>query len=794
MNELERLFDAHPPGDLTEEEKANWASWDKFMEDSFAEIAAYYESENLVPPKAKLETINGSEKYVVYVYKYEDSLAKLLRQYISGDDFARGTYVANYCGRFFSEFIAGDINPVAAAIEINQRDLLDQSVADASAEVLRTVYNTVAHELFHAIQYRYDDQYSSILACRGRDGPTGHDAVIEGTAEAAAAMATLDKYPGYLSKDTFDAHPTDIGVFPYDYTAFLEAYDQDENYTPGVSPWWKSSQPYRTSSFWRYFAERFGGLRVYDTLFKEGLSEATLRGRYDWLDEGLEKVAGSPLYIVFPDFAAEFGSYVPSRYKGDHADWSGTVFRALHRLSATGEQACRQVEVTKENGGFDKIVIDNDSNNFLFKNTATCIELTWSGLPEPARIEVEAIHARSGVLDQLHLGISQLVSKGRVDRCYEAIMSEVNAGRIERAQGDCVYGKVFPGKYSDGLKVKRWLFGWQGGRQPQYRGGGHFFYRGLGSSGWATLVVANIANDPYDTTVITDPRSTGDRLELRFSLRASESRDRRRYQPVDFPDMTGSLSGPSMGGDRYSGYGVDPDSTRLPGGGLASFGLREVGQSNATFSVSLVGDGGPLQFGETGPVRGNVVGKVSGLTAPMSGFCAQGGERPPIGRVDKSDEEQLRITIDTDLCRRDGGGVTVVDHVAVEVILPFGRRYFPSTAPVDVITPGLEIYIDEYYKDLAAAGVPVPDSFLGGGPAAPGDDVGPSEAASPPGTGPSGGESTGGQAACECSCEEFEKLQEFGDALEAGDADVADIQALAQCTNTCMPQYMRCAR
>ncbi len=792
---VHQIVDALEWASLTEDERLRWSLWDQFIEESLSQIAKYYESEGLIAPKLPVRTIDGVKKYVVYVYDYHWSPKAESHDSVS----AEGIYYPNICRRIN----ALGFDPFPAYLTMSDDDFMKYQLGEVPGETVREIYNIAAHELFHAVQFAYDEAYSSILRCEGGER-AGGDAVIEGTATAAAVLATLQEYPGYLSEQVFSqtdqTRSKDIGVFPYGIEAVLEA-------NMGTL-----ASPYLTSSFWRYLTDRFGGLRVFDTLFRTRLRAATLEARYDWLDRSVKSISaqaaqdyevsaatapddssqaanrgGSPLYTVFPEFAAEFGSYVVSRYGGDHYDWLHAVFRPR-----TLDGNCRKVEVTDENNGYAEVLVDFEDP--LFANSITCIDLRWRGLPEPSSIEVEAIHKRSEVLDQLHLGIAYLLTNDTADWCYEALMAEVEMGRIERHQGDCSYGKVFPGSYSANLFVKRWGFGWQAGRQPRYRGGGHFFSRALGSGGRATLTLTNMSPKPFQTDHIPTKADPDEPLILRFSRHATDSNDGRRFQPVDFPDMTGSLSGPSMGGDRYSGYGVDPDATRLPGGGLASFGLREVGQSNTTFSVTLVGDGGPLQFGETGPVHGNVVGKVSGLTAPMSGFCAQGGQRPPIGRVEKSDEEQLRITIDTDLCRRDGGGVTVVDHVAGEVILPFGRRYFPSTAPVDVITPGLEIYIDEYYKDLAAAGVPVPDSFLGGGPVVPGDDGGPSEAASPPGTKPSGGELTGGQAACECSCEEFEKLQEFGEALDAGDADVADIQVLAQCTNTCMPQYMRCAR
>jgi hypothetical protein len=250
-----------------------------------------------------------------------------------------------------------------------------------------------------------------------------------------------------------------------------------------------------------------------------------------------------------------------------------------------------------------------------------------------------------------------------------------------------------------------------------------------------------------------------------------------------------ATSGGPMGPDRYDTYGVAV-GPRMPGYGLPGLAFRQVDREGG-YAVSTLGaDGNPLTHGDTGPFFGVVwAGTQRGRITPSSAFCPDAAEAP-IGIVRQSDEEMLDMTVATAICNIER---QVVDSIEIDVTLPFGRRYFGETRPADAITPGLELYIDEYYRDIRQAGFPLPPGYSRrldsreDGEAGP---VGPSGPGSDPGSG--GNSSVSGAQGCACTCDELESFGDLGDGLIGGINAVLRRDEITRCMNQCMVEYQAC--
>jgi len=354
---------------------------------------------------------------------------------------------------------------------------------------------------------------------------------------------------------------------------------------------------------------------------------------------------------------------------------------------------------------------------------------------------------------------------------------------------ECDFGKLFVKEYPDGRVSKTWFLG----EAAQGTSGGDFFARKLGDSGIAFLVLTNMAPDPFQTETVPQTATDQRPLTLTFSIDRFASADGRQFLPPEIQKVIapGSLTDPvpSMV-DRYAFYGlVRREPLRIPGT-ISAFGIESV-DGSTRYSVMPMSSTG-YQFGQVGPLFGNV---FNGQGA-MSGLCDTRGTPRPIGRIEKSSEEQLRISVDTDLCEvRPGGSIARVDHVAGQFFLPFGRRYYSELTPRDIVTPGLELYIDEYLKHARDAGLPIPPTvhFADGSPV-----LGSAGAPSSGGAGSAGTGLMGGvvPAKCDCSCKAFKELEALARSFKkgAGPADTAVLKKAGMCMQQCLPSFAHCQR
>ncbi|MGB5296823.1 MAG: hypothetical protein WBP34_17925, partial [Thermoanaerobaculia bacterium] len=206
----------------------------------------------------------------------------------------------------------------------------------------------------------------------------------------------------------------------------------------------------------------------------------------------------------------------------------------------------------------------------------------------------------------------------------------------------------------------------------------------------------------------------------------------------------------------------------------------------------------PIAFRQTGPLMAMVLQGGYGADAPgpaaatrSSHFCNPGGEQPSVGRITRSDDELLEISIDTPICEMSlenmslcRNGCPKVDHLKADLTLAFGWRHFAENEIEDLVTPAVQLDIDRYHHEVF--GDPLPYPTGGGGDGDGGEDG--SE-----GNG-SGADGTGADI-CLCTCEEYEEIQRRTEETESGGMpDMKFLAKVMRCAFECVEEYRACGR
>lgn len=307
-----------------------------------------------------------------------------------------------------------------------------------------------------------------------------------------------------------------------------------------------------------------------------------------------------------------------------------------------------------------------------------------------------------------------------------------------------------------------------------------------------------------------------DKLVLKFSIYRTSMIDGRRYRPVDMiqlRDISNQIPSPisafsnygaaaefkfigaafSKGNsistqniDRYSFYGIKKPRPVLQSGLGSTFQTVSVADPKKKYSIlPLAAD--EFQFGYIGPFKG----VVSNETNAMSSLCRNSAVKP-IGEITKSDDEQLRFKIDADLCILMPNGQSVkVDSVVAEFIYPFGRRAFPETAPQDVITPGLELYIDEYLKELARRGLIIPSTVLLSDGTHP-NNAGPVNNPGDPTNTPSDKKTN--TSVYDCTCKAFARIKKLIEEAKRDPSKRKEMMAALRSLQVCQPKFAKCKK
>jgi hypothetical protein len=731
------------------------------------EIGNLYRSAgHLAPHLAPIVDVNGAPTYRAYLFPFAGSVLR-------GD---RGPAVgATYQPTCGLESFFG-FNDVLPWLAVNQKPGASK----------KRYLGSMSHEMMHALANgdRLLDE------CHGNAFT-----ITEGIPNGAAMYIYKLKFPGYTGKLTRSRSAVGLRSYALSLTYGDETAKAVKSQLDVVSG-------YGAGSLWFFIAERFGGLSVFPHFLAKTLSKAANREEIlKWYDERLQKLPGlqpvvsaaaqrtqsNPaeppgLYEVYPAFVTEFASYGGKRYFA----YAGRTFRSQKQARDAwlkfGFNGCKLYTITPTSR-IAKITLT------MSQNSARCFRIKLDGFSGNVTTKMEVISERLNLLDQLHIGWAWKDGPKKTENCYE------ERENLKSKWPPCIYKTFSQTGPSAGKYARTWPLE------------GIDFGTGGGASAERTYILSNLAVKPWKTktyfdlllkVAATDSTLKGKPAEPVGPL--APLRKKGAGKPVTSlgdlgkEELYGHNTNPIIKDDSIKGFSVLRYAPNRFQGGKA---VTEGG-----YGVQING----LEYGDTGPVYG-VVAHISMESGNGGGVVSSvlckpaGAERPAIGEVIQSDEDAFRITLDTDLCKAGpdtlkqcDNGCPVVDHMTAELNMAFGWRQFNKTAPVDIVTPGVQRYINT-----------MPDSFqeamrFGAGTALPEDGASPATPGQP---GPGGtGTSTGGQiigSACLCTCEEQSALQARGEELRAqldagGDAAAAwaEINSQMGCFDSCRREYMIC--
>ena len=444
----------------------NDLKWGPLFEDDLREIAAQFAAMGFDPPDmattsdrlgGQIVEADETEKYAVYLYNFLDFG---LRNKAWQAEYRK----FNPLEAIFSTVVWQDaLDAIGFKPEIigsaagyafgchggrNFFGIDKSNLEDRRVGLNPWLYRILAHELLHIIQYTYDKKYRSIKMCEAGRSDNMYNVVVEGMAEAATNYVTAIKYPGWLAVT--------------DDRSALGAYSYLTNFAEITS----RAYAYDTSSFWRHFADRWGGLEFFEFLLRQTYQATpndTWHERMKWLDRALKVYARDTakdslyqhgLYLAFPHFMTELLSYGNTRYLGliedldeedepeeedpeaNQAKWRQRVIwncteggQKKRDNSLMGDPPAERTlwaKMTKEplDGYGDEAIIEV---GLLLPLASHCAKIEWEGYDPPDRMVIEVIGTNKKHIDQLHLGVAD---RGMPDAdCYRHVQGKPDTAR-----------------------------------------------------------------------------------------------------------------------------------------------------------------------------------------------------------------------------------------------------------------------------------------------------------------------------------------------------------------------------
>ena len=661
------------------------------------------------------------------------------------------------------------------------------------------LYIALAHELVHAIQSNYPASHDALGGCNANT--LDFQNASEGTANALAFHLAARKWPKYYLKYQWQTITTDssgnefeVWKINADTGALNENLVGLRNYSrpfldlSEASASERSLAAYNTASFWFNVTDRYG-IGFVDYLLRQPLAHGDFPSLLEWVDDALRSYRPDidGLYTVFPHFVTEFASQAGSRFPfeefgnyslGRELDHDPDGAGELKSPIPSGDDEWRRAWIERVLGKCQEVVLRPDESDMgevrfsLDRLGAACLDISWQGFNDNFELYLEAEHSSLRMIDQVNIGLIYQRWNGKELYCY----NEVHPHYSEPLW-TCMHEKPFLTSGSQPLiYTKRWSE-----TGILFNGDGH-----------RLVAISNVARNARDTRAFTDR----DPLVVRVGIAESKARDGKHYDPP-FSAFKGS---PGMGMARFdseSKYGITKAPT--PAAMLLNFGLPVKG-SEEQYGLSWLGKLPAL--GYRGPFKGTITApQKRGVLSVVSSMICKRHQNGEIGRMLRFDRDHLWIDIDADLCELKvpppaNGDFPVVDHVRASLRLPFGWQYDPASAPADIVTPGMQVFIDRYNKRLPmvlsgawqnSAGASDPEPDGANRPAAPdGSQVG------------AGGLSSGSVLhgdPCTCSCEELAAFDEQAEAAKkSGDNDAGMSLAteMMACMGQCQREYMLC--
>ena len=783
----------------TNYEKDGLDHWTGRLESMLAIVAKLY-SDAGFPEPVHLQKTDDGKKYTVYLYDYAKSRYEWVEEEKNGAksiaplDYARARTNDASCTDGKPGWISYNMAYLFAGRKAGQSqgDYAEYLVKEA-----RDQFRSLAHELFHAIQYA-EMKRLNLIPC---DRVRYWQAVwTEGLTQAVAVYMT-DTQPTWQdsvsAKNSGEEVRGEFGyAFPWPHAASF-----------GSKDW--SRDIYATNALFRYALERYGGedslegLKIALKLLRAGVPKNTEDSLVKWFNKGLKEISkgndedndkGMPLPIYFPEFLAHHGGSA-GRYDVEEAKWLNSTFGG-----------CEEVELKL---GTSKNIVGKRRS--LDNNRAECLKVKVVGLSPGQCLYVDLTVANEKLehVDPIHLSAVRLGGETTFDwsttefDCYELSKS----GKADKKKPYCVI------KPQTGTKGKNKDISLQ--NKSHVRSWFTYQQKSIATSVENIYVFSNVPHEPNGQKYST----------IRFERTVAVSATRMKNNGAEMecpgsgankPTRTGALN--SKPGDGYLAS-LPTDATAMPfliaeagagliddgDEGLAAVFLHEypdgadedeiVGRSTFTFRTEK-----PVRFGAVGTYPAAVSGTqliVGPGAATGEGMLVNASSKEPSGTMEvvRFDDELLHVRVRGRYCRVSNmvnGRCTSVETVEGEVIKAFGWVYDRAQTFTSIDTPVMGLY-RALFDDILpnGNGLTAPANSINGGRQGPGASIG----APMPGTSSAGG-STGSVQACKCSCEELAELdarmEAFSEtAQDLGDDEIPDLSNFPVNAMGCM---MKCAQ
>ena len=690
--------------------------------------------------------------------------------------------------------IASTLSPcVGAKFDDSRLSFMQFSSAQLNNAPPMQLYYILAHELVHVVQNAQQFRYLANTDDCNLPGWLG-----EGTADALAVYLTHKHFPGYYPPISLGIGKNIHGLRPY-----------DKNLA-----WQNSSKlpDYRTSSFWTYLAERYhkGRFDFFGTYFAVPDAKGGRDDWFDWLntalmtDDAVKATTKAGLYLVFPDFLANYASWGGKKYPHiSEKLWLQEAFGGCHTVTLSPQQASRGLNLELE------------------PLSGQCIRISVEGLNagQLSAVKLMLRDSSEANLDNLHLApvsmSSNMQGYGLNFNCYD--MSK------KYPQGSCLEKPFTGSKASKGQEaasfVKTWLSLPQESATGSYE---NLFILAHSPLNPSQQNHANRAKQKVTLNIgletssfVSTVKPAGPKTQGRVMNPAASNADELGATPMKGGEAAGNLAGIMSNPDLMSQMmflmpqmPIDMGAVMSGAGfnGLNQLVLEEVNMQDdelepgLSFSITLMPPGIP--FGASG----NFKGVAMGMLEPQAGLegiffpwpMPNEGEVPENALVEVLEytDTLLHLKLSGTVCQwgnieRDSSGTVTgcskLDSFSGEIKKPFGWLYDLEQTFSSIDTPGMEVYRKDLLDSLANSGFPFPQF--------PGADDPASETGDGSSPGPAVDSGSTEPYVCTCSCEEFLEIEAMATELEdlpEGSMPPAAFMEKMQCLPSCMMQYAQC--
>lgn len=683
-------------------------------------------------------------------------------------------------------------------------------------------YRIVAHELAHVVQY---SQAAYIAGPRVDGKAPGW--VTDGTADALAAAAMKNRGHDPRPPLTLRGSRSVYGLRPYDRALTWVSGDLADQHGN------KLITDYTASSFWTYLADRYfeGSFRYLIDWFAVPDPH---QGRDDWLewvddllrfdDGGIDE----PLYLVFPDFIANYAAWGHKKYPNiGEEEWLRNAFTSCETVTLTPAEPVQPLDLELE------------------PLSAACVKVKVDGVDpgEVFAVQWMAYEQDTDKLDNLHLTASRLGGTigGEPFECYDyakamgpsaLCIDKPFTGSKGRQLADIDQGGV---TNRDGFFVKTWL-----GAEQEHTGGGSV-------ENLYFMVHAPVYPKDAEHDVMIKPGEQYVQVEIgleRHRLAQSGSTGKKATASVNGTAGLGTV--PMQGGEGSQAEGPEgllasitaamnagtnpeamsqtmflqntPMGTLLPGAGPCEDGIctimieeketRPDGYGRyelATTSALSLSLEEPIPFGGSGTYKAVVSG--------CAGESCDDGIKMGEGQVSviRFDDEVLHLHASGSYCVIRGlaslSSCQDPTPFEAEVLKPFGWAYDRARTFTSIDTPGMAEYREYLSKSLAGVIPNAPGVWRKQVDAEPVSAGEPGSSDGGAGEGVEGGSTGGGVVApmCDCSCDGYRALMDAVAAYQA-EAQAAEdagrqpappppeVGMVTQCAMQCAMQWGSCQR